>query len=398
MPPVLPRSDLTRPARSSTVIFDTGSSDLVLTRSNCTNCAGQRKYDSSKSSSFSVQPAIQEVIPFGTGANAVPLGEPQNASGIVVTDTVTIGGRTVPKQAFLLQDTVAVAFNQMPIDGVLGMPPFSRSNLVAPGDNSVKPAFWELSAAGQLPNPVFSFLFNSGRSEDGQGGELLLGGIDESKHDGPITYVGLNETVTRIFGEWLVMTPEVSVNGKAILQDPLSISLLDTGTAYILAPDEATARKLYAAVSPDIRQIDPNGAWGAPCDVMQKLQPNLTFVVSDDKGAKFTLHIDTKSFNVGEYPGQKGTCQAVVLHPVPPVNVGVPFWTIGSPALKSYYTIWDGNNMKIGFANPKRASGGDEDNDGNGPFDAPDDAGTLQRPALLAVLFIAGVSALFPLF
>jgi hypothetical protein len=308
---------------------------------------------------------------------------------------VTLAGLTVQKQAFMAMDHVGVAFNQMPIDGILGLPPKSHSNL---GDGSGTPPFyWNLVSAGQLGSAVFSFLMNP------SGGHLTLGGVDDSRHDGPIQYVELNKTiVNNLVPEWIIGVPEMSANGKPILNNPLAVALLDTGTSYILAPDEATAKALYAAVSPDIRQIDSKGAWGASCDVMKTLQPELNFVLADDKGNRFVLQSDKTAFNVGEYPGQPGICQAVVLHPVPAQQLPVPLWTIGSPALKAYYTVWDGTNLQVGFSTAKRDNG-DEDHDGegagDGAGDAPhEDAATTTRPAALIVLLAAGITALVALF
>ncbi|CAJ2512165.1 Uu.00g051800.m01.CDS01 [Anthostomella pinea] len=63
------------------------------------------------------------------------------------------------------------------------------------------------------------------------------------------------------------------------------------------------------------------------------------------------------SFNLGEYPGQLGICQAVFNSPGN-MDAG-SLWIIGSPLLKAYYTVWDGLNHKIGWATLKSPSGGD---------------------------------------
>jgi len=319
----------------------------------------------------------------------VPLGENQNVTGVVVTDTVNIGGLSIEKQTLLLADVVAPAFNAMPADGVLGLPPIPASHL---STNQTLPFYWALNSTGQLTSNVFSFYLATGASGKGQGGQLTLGGIDDSKHDGPINYVGLNSTLVQNFGEWLMNAPAMTVNGNTtVLSDPSSIALLDTGTAYILAPDVKTAKAIYAAISPKIRQIDQKGAWGAECDIFKGLSPSLTFTLSDASGTKLNVTMDKSAFNVGPYPGQNGICQAVVLHPVPALNVGVPFWTIGSPLLKQYYTVWDGTAQKIGFSNIKVPSG--TTSGSPPPTSSKPSSGEINRPAGMAAMAIAGVAA-----
>lgn len=102
-------------------------------------------------------------------------------------------------------------------------------------------------------------------------------------------------------------------------------------------------------------EIDPSGAWGAPCAVLDAVAPKrLTFSINNGTGSYFNLTLTHNFFNLGEYPGQPGICQAVFSHPVIPIadplGEGRPVWILGSPILKEYYTVWDGLNLKVGFA------------------------------------------------
>lgn len=42
-------------------------------------------------------------------------------------------------------------------------------------------------------------------------------------------------------------------------------------------PNYQTAKKLYAAIPPNITQIDKAGAWGASCEEIDALAPKFTF-------------------------------------------------------------------------------------------------------------------------
>ena len=78
------------------VTLDTGSSDLWLSGSNCPTCTfGSPVFDTSKSSTFkgtptSSSPDAEITLSFGSGAVRGTLG----------SDTVTMGGFTVPSQTF----------------------------------------------------------------------------------------------------------------------------------------------------------------------------------------------------------------------------------------------------------------------------------------------------------
>jgi len=272
-------------------------------------------------------------------------------SGQLISDIVSINGFTPVNQSFLALNTVPPSFNRVGIDGVLGLPPRPNSSF----PNVTNPNFfWQLYSTGQIPSPMFSLLLQS-QSGEGKGGEITLGGIDDAAYTGAINYVGINTTVIEVrkVNEWIVNSPGVAVNGVVFQDNPDSVTLVDTGTAYILGPTKNTTQALYASISPKFRLIDNNGAYGVECDVMKSLEAELTFTLADSQGNKVNLTLSKDAFNLGEYPGQKGICQGVVLPPFEDPNVPVPFWVIGSPLIKAYYSVWDGAKQRIGFASIK---------------------------------------------
>ncbi|KAK9419731.1 putative Peptidase A1 domain-containing protein [Seiridium unicorne] len=101
-----------------------------------------------------------------------------------------------------------------------------------------------------------------------------------------IKKIYFNVTVTQLAGEWFVDSPEFYIDGKVVENSssgspfPGSQSLVDTFTAYIQTPDYQTALDIYAAISPEIVQIDKVGAWGAPCVTMERLQPGVFHRIS----------------------------------------------------------------------------------------------------------------------
>jgi cathepsin D len=286
-------------------------------------------------------------IEFSTGADSIPFTIPEGATGSVVTDKVAIGHLTSPNQTFLLADSYAQALDDMPIDGIIGMSPPNVSSIGTP-------FFWYLVDSGQIDSPIFSFYIPPFPSK---GAEITLGGIDESKLKGAIDYVSLNADLSALAGSWIMDQSAIYAGGKLLGNSsdgatplPASYSFLDTGTAFMQTPDFGTAKELYAQISPLIYQIDPAGAWGAPCAVLDAVATPLTFTLGTaDTAANFT--IPASNFNIGQYPGQPGICQAVFNNPLDPFFApdGSPIWIIGSPLLKYYYTVWDGINLVIGW-------------------------------------------------
>lgn len=243
------------------------------------------------------------------------------------------------------------------IDGVLG--------LSLNGSGTLQ---WALYEAGLVDSGIFGMYMPSGQVT---GGQLTLGGVDETKFVGDLTWMSLNQDLAAEHGQWVVNMQTIFVNGKQLqVPDLISnksstntvpypqslVQVLDTGTSFIMAPDNATAAALYAQVSPKIFQIDPVGTWGCFCEDMDNIVDSgaeLSFILGyDNKDQQYNLTLPSSVFNLGPYPGNPELCQAVVNNWSDGVyyNGTVGLWTLGSPLLKNYYTAWDGLNLQVGFA------------------------------------------------
>jgi cathepsin D len=92
--------------QSFEVVLDTGSSDLWLPTASCLNCvAGTPIFDASNSSTFkatstSSSSDAEITIAYGSG----------QVSGTLGSDTVTMGGFTVPSQTFCEYPLILVPF------------------------------------------------------------------------------------------------------------------------------------------------------------------------------------------------------------------------------------------------------------------------------------------------
>ncbi|CAJ2512164.1 Uu.00g051790.m01.CDS01 [Anthostomella pinea] len=247
------------PPQNLTVLFDTGYGDLIIPQSNCTTCGEHTLFNPNNSSSFSAIPNGSIMVLFGTGADSVPLSEEETASGNIVYDRVAIGPLKYDDQAFILCDKYTSALSSMPIDGIMGLSPMNVTDLDEPS------FFWNLWKSGQLQSPVFSLYMPA---DNASGAEITLGDSDPDKYDGAITWVDLDPVAFRKWNTWVFGQSAVYANGKLLSKwtGPTTSSpdghsaILDTGTAFIQTPDFATASAIYAALSPQIRMIDPAGA------------------------------------------------------------------------------------------------------------------------------------------
>lgn len=357
---VIPPSDT---YRISTVVIDTGSNVLLLPQSNCSNCSPeQSKFNPAISSTFSwpsnsSSPGDSDPW-FSTGVDTIPFAEPQPAFCNWAVDDVSMQGLAASRFSFLLCYDEAPVLSSMPgIDGVLG--------LSLNGSGTFQ---WALYEAGLVDSGIFGMYMPPGQVN---GGQLTLGGVDETKFEGDLTWVSLNQGLAAEHGQWVVNMQTIFVNGKQLqVLDPSAndsspnsvpyaqslVQVLDTGTSFIMAPDNATAAALYAQISPKIFQIDSVGTWGCSCEDMEaiiKAGAQISFLLGySNQGQQLNLTLPSSVFNLGPYPGSPELCQAVVNNWSEGVfyNGTVGLWTLGSTLLKNYYTAWDGLNLRVGFA------------------------------------------------
>lgn len=340
--------------------MDTGSNILLLPQNNCSNCfPEQRTFSPSNSSTFSwsSEASGNDSNPwFSTGVDTIPFAEAQPARCNWAVDDVSIQGLTASQFPFLLCYDEPAALSTMPgIDGVLG--------LSLNGTGSFQ---WALYDAGLLDSGIFGLYMPPGQVT---GGQITLGGVDKTKFEGDLTWVALNKELAADHGQWVANMQTIFINGKQLQVPSRSspstskvpypkslVQVLDTGTSFIMAPDNATAAALYSQVSSKIYQIDAVGTWGCSCEEMDDIVEagvELTFLLGyDGEEQQLNLTLPSSFFNLGPYPGRPELCQAVVNDWSDGVfyDGTVGLWELGSPLLKNYYTAWDGLDLQVGFA------------------------------------------------
>lgn len=110
------------PPQTLGVVFDTGSTSLEFASTLCgSSCARQRKFDSSKSSTFTDGGRTQ-TITFGTGVGVDPvIGNNWQLSLRSATDVVSIGGLNAGRVSLFLITKQTPTFSPEPFDGIQGV-------------------------------------------------------------------------------------------------------------------------------------------------------------------------------------------------------------------------------------------------------------------------------------
>ncbi|KAF9221225.1 acid protease [Gyrodon lividus] len=295
------------PPQTHTVVFDTGSGDLILPGFDCDDsCDGHAIYNPAWSST-----SVNLSEPF-----AIEYKNGDSGFGQLYTDNVTIVGLTATGQTISVASHYSngLRIDRFIADGLLGMGfQFISSRLQSP-------VFHALVAQGQTDEPVFAFSFTA------TGPELYLGGTNQAMYTGDFTYAQLIE-----LSYWQVNMDSIVVNGQTLLSDVACI--IDTGSNLIHGhPKEVQV--LYEATGGIPEPVD-NRFYAFPCDDV----PSVSFIFG---GTSFPM--PAEAFNMGPSPSVPLYCIGAIM------ASNAPHWVIGTTFLKNVYTAFDVGNLRVGFA------------------------------------------------
>lgn len=306
------------PAQTFSVIFDTGSSNLWVPSKSCgTACGSHPEYDSSKSSTYTANGTTFGIM-YGSGP----------VSGFLSADNVNMGGLVVQGQTFAEINVVSglglsYAFGHY--DGILGMA-FNSISV-----DGIPTVYSNMEAQGLVQGPQFAFYLSA---TDGSQGELTLGGYDETKFDGELTWVPVTSETY-----WEVQLDDLTVGGQSITN--CTKAVLDTGTS-ILAGPSADVKAFAALVGATPFPLNP-AEYTIDCTKVPTL-PVLTVVLGGQDftftGAEYTLNVQgicLFGFTAIDIPPPRG-----------------PLYILGDVFIRKYYTVFD-TTGSLGFAPVKTA-------------------------------------------
>lgn len=313
------------PSQNVTVVFDTGSSDLEFSSTQCGEaCANQILFDPSKSSTF-VTTGKNTTLYFSTGVGVTPVVPAicwlKVEEG---RDTVSVGELSVSNVTLFTIVNQSASFDVDPFSGIQGM-------------SSRAQGFFAGLISQGLPSMFGMYL--TPRSVGGA--ELTIGGYDSSKFSGNVTYSNI---VSKQGGFWELPSSGIYVNNQTspILQQPQSV-IFDSGTSNIVFDTNIT-EAMYSLISPDIQPYaNEPGAYGIACDDIANLSGIIDVTFTAQNGERYNLTIPSSELNVGPFADNSSHCQTLI-------NAYDGIRILGGSLLKHYYSVWDIGDQRLGFA------------------------------------------------
>ncbi|KAF7336871.1 Acid protease [Mycena venus] len=312
------------PPQNFTVVFDTGSSTIEVPGMACGEaCVGHRQFDPSASSSFK-DLQISDTLNFGTCVGVDPVDDNCELWVSLVADTFTVANFTSPEGAlyshFWLITNQTSGFLPDPFDGIMGIGADANDFFHDAG----YPA-------------IFGMLFVP--ENEGGAGELTLGGVDTTKFNAPLLYSPL------VVNDWFLLSTGIFVNGQTTssLQNNNTF-LFDSGTSNLVL-NEPLALAIYSLISPDIvANADEPGTYGIACDLISTLPAAIDITLAGIPGQDaFNLTIPSSELSSGPFKNKPELCQTLI-------NVSDGLMFVGLSLFKHYYSVWDIDNQRLGFA------------------------------------------------
>ncbi|KAF7721971.1 hypothetical protein EC973_003884 [Apophysomyces ossiformis] len=359
------------PSQLFNVSLDTGSADLWIPTTNCpvTSCPLAR-FDQTKSSSFK-----------STGqafSNTYGIGEVNGTYGF---DVVTVGGTSLPNQSVgFASETREIIDTQT--DGLLGMA-WPGMNTIRNRKDSV-PFPFNLMQQNKLAQPIFSVYFNS-QFAMGNVGELILGGIDQTKFSGTLAYVPVATYSPTLTGNlfpnlgqfsgdqgtyiyWTVPGQAITVpssSGQPTFStnfDKLRPFIFDTGTTITYVSDDIIPGILKALTqnSSDYRYNFLDQTYRINCALAKQsnvVEFDLSTSLSNATSNPVKVSVPIADLIIPIDSNSPDTARACAFGLAPqPLGTSLSMgnaYILGDSVLRSVYQVYDMKNSRIGVAPAK---------------------------------------------
>jgi saccharopepsin len=175
-------------------------------------------YDPTLSSTYETT-GMNISIQYGSGS----------AEGESATETIKIGTLALKKQGFFSAVTTGKAFAYQPMSGIFGLayPQIAQGKILPPVNQMIQDKL--------IDEPIFSMWMEDANT-GATGGQILFGGMDESKLSSELTYTNVTKK-----GYWQYKLDKIEFNGKVFQQTGGYQAVSDSGTSYIIGvPDVIT--------------------------------------------------------------------------------------------------------------------------------------------------------------
>jgi hypothetical protein len=242
---------------------------------------------------------------------------------------VTLNNFTLEDQTFgTVYQLDGDTFNNAPFDGILGL---GYPNLAA---SRCKPFFDNLAATSLLAENLFAVWLS--RTPERKG-SIMFGGINLYYINSRITYHNIRRKGYWELNLTSIYIGETEINVCDYFKEKGSDGcgiVVDTGTSVIAGP-EKIINTMMALLN-----------YNEDCNNVDNL-PNMTFVIDDEKYV-----LDPRDYLVKikeENAASKSICMPGLMPMDVPPPKG-PVFILGALFLHKYYTIFDRENLRMGFS------------------------------------------------
>eukprot|EP00933_Yihiella_yeosuensis_P026573 TRINITY_DN20633_c1_g1_i1.p1 TRINITY_DN20633_c1_g1~~TRINITY_DN20633_c1_g1_i1.p1 ORF type:complete len:431 (-),score=57.53 TRINITY_DN20633_c1_g1_i1:163-1455(-) len=306
------------PGQEVSVVFDTGSGNVIVPNRNCKDfaCQMHKAYDPDLSRTGKlVNQQGQPIKDYDKDQIHVHFGGGK-ITGNFYEDEVCIGGRTLcTRMDFIASTSESLQpFSQFKFDGIMGL---SLDKLAWNRNMSIMKSFVD---HGVLKQPLFSVFMTDSDQEDS---DITFGEIHENRQASDMFWAPVNEQI----GYWQVKMDDIIFNGKKQGICPDCQIAVDTGQSHIAAPPSV------------LRELSRRLKVQRDCSNWNQL-PTIGFAVA---GKVLNLEREDYAANLNGECGLQMLAQDLP----PPLPRMLIF---GAPFLRRYYTVFDKGRKMIGFA------------------------------------------------
>ncbi|OAX40039.1 acid protease [Rhizopogon vinicolor AM-OR11-026] len=315
--------------------FDTGSSDLWVASSDCTNsdCQGVTRYSSSLSRTLTLSDQSFKLT-YLMGS----------ALGTVGTETVTLGPYEISSQMLALANqTSGLGLSSNGNSGILGLAfPLATSIPLTSGTPVLNNLFAHLDDQHRF------FAFKLGRNESRDvsysDSSITVGGLDSSltNDTSQFVFTPVFASAREEYDFWKLPIQEITINSQIlplssslIRGAPSPIAVLDTGTTLILGPTEDVDAFWNAiGTGASTRFNQQTQTWQVRCERAVDVRITLG---NSDNARDYPLH--PEDVNWAEDGARDGWCTGGIQ-----ANDAVTSgdWILGDVFLRNVYVIHQG--------------------------------------------------------
>lgn len=313
---------LGNPPQEFTVVFDTGSGNLLIPSKQCSDqaCTSHKRFDAFKSQTavdiaFADEPdkpvskgGDRDVvtITFGTG----------EISGVFIKDNICVGAICTHGNFVVATEESDEPFSLVPFDGILGLslPQMSEGPHFNILDCMIRDKV--------LKKNLFAVFFGAVDDEES---EISFGEYRNERMASDLFWVPVTNP-----GYWQVAMEDITIQNKrqALCHGNCQVAV-DTGTSLMAGPTDI----INAIIAKLIVKKD--------CSNYRTL-PQLGFIVGSH-----ILNLKPEDY-VDKGDDGDGCSVALMTLDIPPPKG--PLFIFGDPFLRKYYTVYDRENLKVGFA------------------------------------------------